>query len=113
MKKTLVACGIGLLLSCSAQAQTTKTAQFAKVGVGTLTTLGMSYALWRLYRDISTDPKRYMQSQHYIRSNIHRLTSDTFSVLGLGYLTWQSGLYTLEAIKDLVVAEDDEEDLKP
>jgi hypothetical protein len=77
------------------------------VGIGITT--GFGYALWRLYNDMIHDHKRYAQTANYLYDNQGRLTSDTFTVIGLGYLTYQSGLYTLEAMKDLVNEQDDEQ----
>ncbi len=74
---------------------------FAKVGIGVAVTAGFGYALWKFYHDVAEDQKRYAQTPHYIRDSKGRLASDAFTVVGLGYLTYQSGLYTLEAMKDL------------
>ena len=49
--------------------------------------------------------------QKYIRDNKGRLASDAFTVIGLGYLTYQSGLYTLEAMKDLADKKEGEEEV--
>ena len=116
MKRRLTTIGICLLLSCSAvqadQGSTTSTfSKFAKVGGGAVLTAGLGYALWKLYNDVLSD-KRYIPTQHYIRDNRGRLTSDTFTAIGLGYLTYKSGLYTLETTKELIETEDDEEEQK-
>lgn len=82
---------------------------YAKVGLRASLTAGFSYALWRLYQDIETDQKRYYQTTNYFHDNKNRLASDTFTAVGLVYLTYQSGLYTLEAMKNLIDTEHDEE----
>jgi len=79
----------------------------AKVGVGAVITTGFGYALWRLYQDITTDYKRYVQTEDYVRDNQGRLLSDSFSVIGLAYLTYQSGLSTVESMKDLIETEEE------
>lgn len=89
------------------------TDSLVKVGLGIAFTTGFGYALWRLYNDMTYDHKRYAQTANYLYDNQGRLTSDAFTVIGLGYLTYQSGLYTLEAMKDLVNEENDEQKTQP
>lgn len=75
---------------------------YVKIGFGVGITAGFGYALWRIYQD-AADQKRYAQSPK------RRLMSDAFTVIGLGYLTYQSGLYTLEAMKDLAEKKEGDE----
>ena len=107
----------GMLVLCltingSLQSADDTLATYAKVGVRAIITAGFGYALFRLYHDISTDQKRYYQTTHYFQDNRNRLVSDAFTGVGLAYLTYQSGLYTLEAMKNLIDTEGDEEKQK-
>ncbi len=114
MKQLLTSVGICLLLSSSLRAadpqpRSSTAVLAAKVGLGIVVTAGLSYTLWRLYQDMNSD-KRYVPTSHYLKDNADQLTRDTVTSMGLGYLTWQSGLYTLEAITDLLDKEKEEKE---
>jgi hypothetical protein len=84
-------------------------ATYVKVGLNASITVGFGYALFQLYQDMTTDQKRYYQTAHYFEDNKNRLVSDTFTGVGLAYLTYQSAFHTIETMKNLIDREDDEE----
>ena len=118
MKKTLQIVGICLLLSSCVYAadpqanSSSKSLLYAKVGMGAAATAALSYTLWKLYKEM-TAPKRYAATPNYMKDNAGQIVTDAVTTIGLGYLTWQSGLYTLEAMKELIEEEDDDEEEQP
>jgi hypothetical protein len=74
-----------------------------KTAAGTACTAGSLYALVTFIKDVKGSKKRYPAADSLFSSeNKYRLVTDSFTLFGLLYLTYMSGLFTFNELKELL-----------